>query len=82
MGLFDLFKPDTDDIVVKQGTSKGPGKPKVEITVGDIKQGKVVDANGYLFHADLWSKTQMSEAIAVLWDTSDVVLFLRASKTK
>ncbi len=61
MGLFDLFKPDTNDIVVKQGTSKGPGKPKVEITVGDIKQGKVVDANGY---------------------TSDVVLFLRASKTK
>ena len=31
-------------------------------------QTKVVDANGHLFHADLWSKTQMSEAIAVLWD--------------
>jgi hypothetical protein len=29
-------------------------------------QNKVVKANGYLFHADTWSKTQMSEAIAVL----------------
>jgi cobyrinic acid a,c-diamide synthase len=26
---------------------------------------KVVNANGHLFHADLWSKTQISEAIAV-----------------
>tara|TARA_R110000824_G_scaffold208390_1_gene394007 strand:- start:369 stop:569 length:201 start_codon:yes stop_codon:yes gene_type:complete len=47
MGLFDLFKSNGDGIVVKQGTSKGPGKPKVDITVGDIKQGKVVDKNGY-----------------------------------
>jgi|TARA_R110000824_G_scaffold100495_1_gene238917 hypothetical protein len=61
MGLFDLFKSDGTDIVVKQGTSKGPGKPKVDITVGDIRQGKVVDSNGY---------------------TSDIVLFLRASKGK
>jgi hypothetical protein len=61
MGLFDLFKSDTDSVIVKQGTSKGPGKPKVDITVGDIKKGKVVDANGY---------------------TSDIVLFLRASKGK
>ena len=29
-------------------------------------QAKVVNANGHLFHADFWSKTQMSEAIAVL----------------
>jgi hypothetical protein len=29
-------------------------------------QTKVVNANGHLFHADTWSKTQMSEAIAVL----------------
>jgi|TARA_R110000796_G_scaffold81026_1_gene178840 hypothetical protein len=61
MGLFDLFKSDGTDIVVKQGTSKGPGKPKVDITVGNIRQGKVVDSNGY---------------------TSDIVLFLRASKGK
>jgi hypothetical protein len=31
-------------------------------------QEKVVDANGHIFHADFWSKTQMSEAIAVLWE--------------
>ena len=61
MGLFDLFKSNGTDIVVKQATSKGPGKPKVNITVGDIQQGKVVDSNGY---------------------TSDIVLFLRASKGK
>ena len=47
MGLLDLFRPDEDTIVVKQGTSKGPKKPKVDITVGDIKRGKVVDQNGY-----------------------------------
>ena len=47
MGLLDLFRPDEDTIVVKQGTSKGPSKPKVYITVGDIKRGKVVDRNGY-----------------------------------
>ena len=47
MGLFDLFKTNDEGIVVKQGTSKGPGKPKVDITVGDIRQGKVVDKNGY-----------------------------------
>jgi hypothetical protein len=29
-------------------------------------QNKVVIANGHMFHADLWSKTQMNEAIAVL----------------
>ena len=61
MGLFDLFKSNEDGVVVKQGPSKGPGKPTVDITVGDIKQGKVVDSNGY---------------------TSDIVLFLRASKGK
>ena len=61
MGLFDLFKSNEAGIIVKQGTSKGPGKPKVDITVGDIQQGKVVDSNGY---------------------TSDIVLFLRASKGK
>jgi hypothetical protein len=36
-----------------------------------------VDANGHMFHADFWSKTQMSEAIAVLVDDgaldSDIV---------
>ena len=47
MGLFDLFKSNEDGIIVKQGTSKGPGKPTVDITVGDIKQGKVTDGNGY-----------------------------------
>jgi hypothetical protein len=31
-------------------------------------QNKVVDANGHMFHADFWSKTQMNEAIAVLAD--------------
>ena len=46
MGLFDIFK-NSDSIVVKQGTSKGPGKPKVAITIGDIKRGRVVDINGY-----------------------------------
>ena len=60
MGLFDIFR-DSNNIVVKQGTSKGPGKPKVDITVGDIKRGRVVDENGY---------------------SSDIVLFLRASKVK
>ena len=60
MGLFDIFK-NSDSIVVKQSTSKGPGKPKVAITIGDIKRGRVVDINGY---------------------SSDIVLFLRASKVK
>ena len=60
MGLFDMFK-GSDGIVVKQGTSKVPGKPKVDITIGDIKRGRVVDVNGY---------------------SSDIVLFLRASKVK
>ena len=60
MGLLDIFK-NGDDVVIKQGTSKGPGKPKVDITVGDIKRGRVVDENGY---------------------SSDIVLFLRASKIK
>tara|TARA_R100000152_G_C6757937_1_gene181789 strand:- start:982 stop:1179 length:198 start_codon:yes stop_codon:yes gene_type:complete len=46
MGLLDIFK-NPDDVVIKQGTSKGPGKPKVNITVGDIKRGRVVDENGY-----------------------------------
>ena len=46
MGLLDIFK-NGDDVVIKQGTSKGPGKPKVDITVGDIKRGRVVDENGY-----------------------------------
>jgi hypothetical protein len=31
-------------------------------------QTKAVNANGHMFHADFWSKTQMSEAIAVLWE--------------
>jgi hypothetical protein len=60
MGLLDIFK-NADDVIIKQGTSKGPGKPKVDITVGDIKRGRVVDENGY---------------------SSDIVLFLRASKVK
>ena len=60
MGLLDIFK-NSDSMVIKQGTSKGPGKPKVDITVGDIKRGRVVDENGY---------------------SSDIVLFLRASKVK
>ena len=47
MGFLDLFRADEANIVVKQGTSKGPSKPKVDITVGDIKRGKVVDQNGY-----------------------------------
>ena len=46
MGLLDIFK-NSDSMVIKQGTSKGPGKPKVDITVGDIKRGRVVDENGY-----------------------------------
>jgi hypothetical protein len=33
-----------------------------------VIQNKVVNANGHMFHADFWSKTQMSEAIAVLWE--------------
>ena len=35
-------------------------------------QEKVVNANGHLFHADFWSKTQMSEAIAVLVEDGGV----------
>ena len=56
MGLFDIFR-DSNNIVVKQGTSKGPGKPKVSITIGDIRRGRVVDENGYSSDIVLFLRT-------------------------
>jgi len=47
MGLLSWFKDDEDSIVVKTGRSKGPGKPSVAITVGDIRNGSVSDPRGY-----------------------------------
>ena len=47
MGLLSWIKGDEDNVVVKAGRSKGPGKPEVAITVGDIRNGRVSDANGY-----------------------------------
>jgi hypothetical protein len=47
MGLLGWFKDDEDSIVVKTGRSKGPGKPSVSITVGDIRNGSVSDSSGY-----------------------------------
>tara|TARA_Y100000310_G_scaffold130840_1_gene129961 strand:+ start:532 stop:732 length:201 start_codon:yes stop_codon:yes gene_type:complete len=47
MGLLSWFKDDENSIVVKTGRSKGPGKPSVAITVGDIRNGSVSDSNGY-----------------------------------
>ena len=54
MGLFNWFgesdveRSDRENsIVVKTLASKGSGRPPVGLTVGDIKQGFVVDRNGY-----------------------------------
>ena len=47
MGLLSWLKDDEDSIVVKTGRSKGPGKPSVAITVGDIRNGSVSDSSGY-----------------------------------
>ena len=47
MGLLSWFKDDENSIVVKTGRSKGPGKPSVAITVGDIRNGSVSDPRGY-----------------------------------
>ncbi len=47
MGLLSWIKGDDDNVVVKTGRSKGPGKPEVAITVGDIRNGRVSDVNGY-----------------------------------
>ena len=47
MGLFDVFKADTDKVVVHTGRSKGPSRIPVIIAVGDIKKGIVYDAAGY-----------------------------------
>ena len=42
-----LVGNSTDQVVVKIGKSKGPGKQPMPITVGDIKRGTVVDDTGY-----------------------------------
>ena len=47
MGLLSWLKDDEDSIVVKTGRSKGPGKPSVAITDGDIRNGSVSDSSGY-----------------------------------
>ena len=47
MGLLSWIKGDDDNVVVKTGRSKGPGKPEVAITVGDIRNGRVSAVNGY-----------------------------------
>ena len=47
MGLLSWFKDDENSIVVKTGRSKGPGKPSVAITVGDIRNGSVSASSGY-----------------------------------
>ena len=47
MGLLAWLKSDEDNVVVKTAMSKGPGKPEVAITVGDIRTGRVSDPNGY-----------------------------------
>jgi len=51
MGLFDWFKENTEEqentIIVKTLKSKGNGKHPVLVTVGDIKKGIALDANGY-----------------------------------
>ena len=47
MGLLSWFKDDEDSIVEKTGRSKGPGKPSVAITVGDIRNGSVSASSGY-----------------------------------
>ena len=46
MSILDLFKSN-DEIVVKEGRSKGPNKLPVRITVGDIKKGIIYDDAGY-----------------------------------
>ena len=48
MGLLDWFgSSDDSNIVVKSTSSKGDGRPMIEITVGDIRKGIATDENGY-----------------------------------
>jgi hypothetical protein len=49
MGIFSWLGGTTeDDIVVTTGKSKGRGKPVTKITVGDIRNRRVVDENGFV----------------------------------
>jgi len=49
MGIFDWLGGSEDDsnIIVKSTRSKGNGRPIVDITVGDIREGIATDENGY-----------------------------------
>ena len=53
MGFFDWLKDspdhgyDEDQIIVKNGKSKGPTAETIPLTVGDIRRGKVTDSTGY-----------------------------------
>ena len=52
MGIFNWFNSSSalneeDQIVVKYLKSKGVSKTELPITVGDIKRGIAVDAQGY-----------------------------------
>jgi len=46
MRLFDIFAPKTD-AVVKTVTSKGIKTVPIDVTVGDIQRGFVLDSTGY-----------------------------------
>tara|TARA_R110000824_G_C15119006_1_gene667873 strand:- start:527 stop:715 length:189 start_codon:yes stop_codon:yes gene_type:complete len=46
MGLFDIFEPKTN-AVVKTVTSKGLTTVPIDVTVGDIQRGFVLDSTGY-----------------------------------
>ena len=52
MRILDWFAKETNDgdedsVVVKVLTSKGTSKQSLPVTVGDIKKGIALDANGY-----------------------------------
>ena len=54
MGFFDWLNKDTHDhehdenqIIVKNGKSKGPTAETIPLTVGYIRRGKVTDSTGY-----------------------------------
>ena len=47
LNILDWFTEDNDDIVVKSLSSKGMSKELMEITIGDVRKGKVKDSLGY-----------------------------------
>ena len=47
MSILDLFKSNSDEVIVKETRSKGPNRWPLKITVGDIKKGIVYDGSGY-----------------------------------